>query len=79
MSLSKPIREAVQAAETIASGDLTHRLETTGTDEAAQLLRAMGKMQGNLRDTLEQINRSAEQLAAATEEMSAVMLSLIHI
>ncbi len=73
LSLSKPILEAVQAAEAIASGDLTHRLETTGTDEAAQLLKAMGKMQGNLRDTLEQINRSAEQLAAATEEMSAVM------
>ncbi|GGM16819.1 methyl-accepting chemotaxis protein [Pseudomonas asuensis] len=72
-SLSKPIRDAVQAAETIASGDLTHRLETAGTDEAAQLLKAIEKMQGNLRDTLEQINNSAEQLAAATEEMSAVM------
>jgi methyl-accepting chemotaxis protein len=72
-SLVAPINEAVKAAETIASGDLTLQLNTQGTDEAAQLLRAMAKMQGDLRDTLDQISKSAIQLASATEEMSAVM------
>lgn len=72
-SLVAPINEAVKAAETIALGDLTLHFNTQGTDEAAQLLRAMAKMQGDLRNTLDQISKSAIQLASATEEMSAVM------
>jgi len=72
-SLTRPIQNAVAAAQTIASGDLTARLDTRGTDEAALLLKAMASMQGTLRDTLEHIMLSAQQLAASTEQMSAVM------
>ncbi|MCQ2999854.1 methyl-accepting chemotaxis protein [Pseudomonas syringae] len=72
-SLTVPITAAVVAARTIASGDLTRSLDTTGADEAAQLLQSMDAMQKTLRETLEHIGRSAEQLASSTEEMSAVM------
>ncbi|WP_110972710.1 methyl-accepting chemotaxis protein [Pseudomonas huaxiensis] len=72
-SLTTPLNTAVIAAQTIASGDLTHRLDVQGDDEAAQLLQAMASMQATLRETLEQIGRSSEQLASSTEEMSAVM------
>ncbi|MBV6659702.1 methyl-accepting chemotaxis protein [Pseudomonas yamanorum] len=72
-SLTIPINAAVLAARTIASGDLTRRLNTQGADEAAQLLQSMDVMQSSLRDTLEHIGKSAEQLACATEQMSAVM------
>lgn len=72
-SLIRPIESAVAAAQNIAAGDLTARLDTRGTDEAALLLQAMASMQGTLRDTLEQIMLSAQQLASSTEEMSAVM------
>lgn len=72
-SLTVPITAAVLAARTIASGDLTKSLDTSGADEAAQLLQSMDSMQKTLRETLEHIGRSAEQLASSTEEMSAVM------
>jgi methyl-accepting chemotaxis protein len=64
---------AVAAAQKIASGDLTGQLNTAGEDEAAVLLRAIETMQTTLRDTLHQISGSAQQLALASEEMSAVM------
>jgi methyl-accepting chemotaxis protein len=72
-SLTQPISMAVAAAQKIASGDLTGQLNTAGEDEAAVLLRAIETMQTTLRDTLHQISGSAQQLALASEEMSAVM------
>jgi methyl-accepting chemotaxis protein len=72
-SLTQPIAMAVAAAQQIASGDLTGKLNTAGQDEAAVLLRAIETMQATLRDTLHQISGSAQQLALASEEMSSVM------
>jgi len=43
-SIVTPIRKAAAAAEAIARGDLTTRIEVTGRDEAADLLTAMQKM-----------------------------------
>lgn len=73
VSLAYPITQAVQAARTIAEGDLTQTLDVRGTDEAAQLLQAMHTMQGNLRETLTHLGHSSTQLASSAEEMSAVM------
>lgn len=73
VSLAYPITQAVQAARTIAEGDLTQTLDARGTDEAAQLLQAMHTMQGNLRETLTHLGYSSTQLASSAEEMSAVM------
>ena len=71
-SIVKPIDEALQAAEQIAEGDLTHSIHAEGTDEAARLLKAMAKMQDKLRDTLQLIAGSATQLASAAEELNSV-------
>ncbi|QHF01492.1 MULTISPECIES: methyl-accepting chemotaxis protein [Pseudomonas syringae group] len=73
LSLTLPLKAAILSAQTIAAGNLTQSLDVSGTDEAAQLLQSMSSMQKTLRDTLEHIGRSAEQLASSTEEMSAVM------
>ncbi|WP_295465634.1 methyl-accepting chemotaxis protein [uncultured Pseudomonas sp.] len=72
-SIAGPIAQAVAAARTIATGDLTQPLESNGHDEAAQLLQAMQQMQNQLRETLGNIGDSANQLASAAEEMTAVM------
>lgn len=73
VSINRPISAAVDAAKTIANGDLTQTLDVRGQDEAAQLLQAMQQMQSNLRDTLGHLGHSATQLASAAEEMTAVM------
>ncbi len=71
-SITQPIAAALQAAETIAEGDLTRPIEVDGRDEAGRLLQAMHTMQHKLRDTLQRISGSASQLASAAEELNAV-------
>jgi methyl-accepting chemotaxis protein len=71
-SIVRPLAQAVDVARTVASGDLTHRIQVTGSDEPAQLLHALREMQQNLRDTLQRIADSSTQLASASEELHAV-------
>ncbi|WP_077046911.1 methyl-accepting chemotaxis protein [Pseudomonas sp. KK4] len=71
-SIVSPLSRAVQAAQTIAGGDLSKTIEVDGKDEPARLLGALATMQTNLRQTIEQISGSATQLGAAAEELSAV-------
>ncbi len=71
-SIVAPLNRAVQAAQTIAGGNLTKVIEVDGKDEPARLLEALAAMQNNLRKTIEQIAGSATQLGAAAEELSAV-------
>ncbi|KAF1055001.1 MAG: Methyl-accepting chemotaxis protein McpQ [Stenotrophomonas maltophilia] len=72
-SIVQPLVGAVGVARTIARGDLSQRIAVEGRDEAAQLMSALGEMQGNLRETIRGISDSATQLASAAEEMSSVM------
>jgi methyl-accepting chemotaxis protein len=72
ISIVRPIREAVDATERVATGDLTQPISATGKDEPARLLTALAKMQDQLRDTLQGIVSSSTQLASAAEELNAV-------
>lgn len=71
-SIVAPLKDAVATAQTIASGDLTHRLTVTGRDEPAELQQAVADMQANLKDTIQRIADSSIQLASAAEELNAV-------
>lgn len=71
-SITRPISNALNAAEKIAAGDLTQPIQVDGKDEAGRLLGAMAKMQANLRTTLEGISGSATRLASAAEEMNCI-------
>ncbi|WP_300633025.1 methyl-accepting chemotaxis protein [Pseudomonas sp.] len=71
-SIVTPLRKAVQAAESIAGGNLTTTIEDDGKDEPARLISALSTMQTNLRQTIQHIAGSATQLASAAEELSAV-------
>ncbi|WOD12506.1 methyl-accepting chemotaxis protein [Pseudomonas sp. NyZ704] len=71
-SIVRPIRQAVEVTERVATGDLTQQITTTGKDEPARLLRALAQMQEQLRGTLQGIASSSTQLASAAEELNAV-------
>lgn len=71
-SIVLPLRQSVQVAETVATGNLTTRIVVTGNDEPARLMGALATMQSNLRDTSMSIAESSNQLASAAEELSAV-------
>ena len=71
-SLVRPLSEAVEVAQVVAGGDLTRNFDDQGVDEPAQLLQALKKMQNNLRNTIQSIADSSNQLASASEELHAV-------
>ena len=66
-SVTRPLGQAVAAADAVASGDLNHVIDASGSDEAAQLLRSLQAMQRNLQ-TRQQEDR---ERMAATEAASA--------
>ncbi|RMP11721.1 Histidine kinase, HAMP region:Bacterial chemotaxis sensory transducer [Pseudomonas syringae pv. persicae] len=71
-SITSPINDALSVAERIAASDLSKEVLVSGTDEAGRLLKALAQMQANLRNTIMQISDSSNQLASASEEMTAV-------
>jgi methyl-accepting chemotaxis protein len=73
-SIVHPLKEALNAAENVARGDLTNPIQTHGNDEVSRLLKALATMQQNLRETLQGISGSATQLATAADELNAVTL-----
>ncbi|ALI08251.1 chemotaxis protein [Pseudomonas fluorescens] len=77
-SIVKPLGAALNAAESVARGDLTRPIETHGNDEVSRLLKALATMQQNLRETLQGISGSAAQLATAADELNAVTLDSTH-
>jgi methyl-accepting chemotaxis protein len=71
-SIVTPLENAVSAAQRIASGDLSHRISDHGSDEAADMMAAMHQMQEQLRNTLNHIADSSQQLSTTSEELSVV-------
>ncbi len=71
-SIVQPLAEAVGVAEVIAGGDLTRSIKVVGNDEPARLLIALQAMQRSLRDTIQGISHSSNQLASAAEELNVV-------
>ncbi len=62
-SIVRPIGRAVDAANLLAEGDLSKKVEATGKDETAQLLRAVGKVQ----DSLQAMSAETRGLIQAAE------------
>ncbi|WP_417778407.1 methyl-accepting chemotaxis protein [Stutzerimonas xanthomarina] len=71
-SIVRPLNQAVDVAEGVASGDLTRNFEIEGKDEPARLLAALKAMQQSLRSTIQGIADSSNQLASAAEELNVV-------
>ncbi|MEH3023600.1 MAG: methyl-accepting chemotaxis protein [Pseudomonas oryzihabitans] len=68
--IAVPLRRAVQSAQRIAAGDLTHRLQSEGADEVGQLLVALSRMQDSLHGTLQAIGSASGQLTLAANGLS---------
>ncbi|QIJ01379.1 methyl-accepting chemotaxis protein [Stutzerimonas balearica] len=71
-SIVQPLSQAVEVAESVAAGDLRRPIEIDGKDEPARLLAALKSMQGSLRETVQRIADSSNQLASAAEELNVV-------
>ena len=75
-SITKPIVQAVDAAERLAEGDLTVRLESDSKDEVGQLMTAMQNMIGRLTQIIGEVRTAADNLTNAASQVSATAQSL---
>ncbi|MCF5724841.1 HAMP domain-containing protein [Pseudomonas syringae] len=67
-----PLNQTLQVAQRVASGDLSHNLNSARQDELGQLQRAMQSMTEGLRELIGGISDGVTQIASAAEELSAV-------
>ena len=70
-SIVGPVQAAQRAADRIAAGDLTGSCRSEGSDEAAQLVTALGRMQDSLTRIVREIRSSTEQIQVASTEVAS--------
>jgi methyl-accepting chemotaxis protein len=70
-SIVRPVRRALEVANTVAAGDLTSRIDVTTSDEMGQLLQAMKAMNDSLVRTVGTVRSGAETIATAAGEVAS--------
>ena len=62
---------AVKIAETVATGDLTSRIDVHGKDEVGQLLHALGTMNASLVALVGTVRNSSDSIETGSNEIAA--------
>ena len=70
VSITRPLRKAVEVAGAVAKGDLTQHIEVTSKDEVGQLLQALKDMNGSLADIVAGVRNTTESIATASQEIA---------
>jgi methyl-accepting chemotaxis protein len=69
-SITNPLKRAVQVAGTVAAGDLTTSIDTSGHDEIGDLMRALDDMNQALRKIVSQVQGGTRAISAAAHEIA---------
>jgi methyl-accepting chemotaxis protein len=69
--VATPLRQAVQIAQTVASGDLTSRIEVTSTDETGQLMQALRGMNDSLAKVVGEVRHGTDTIATASSQIAS--------
>jgi methyl-accepting chemotaxis protein len=69
-AITRPLARAVDAADRVAGGDLSLKIEFEGKDETARLLEAMQRMQTALAGTVAAVREGAESVATASAQIA---------
>ncbi|HYC41365.1 MAG TPA: methyl-accepting chemotaxis protein [Noviherbaspirillum sp.] len=75
-SITRPLKQAVQIAQTVAAGDLTSKIEVHGRDETATLLKALGDMNQSLARIVAEVRTGADTIASASAQIAGGNLDL---
>ncbi|HEY8606060.1 MAG TPA: methyl-accepting chemotaxis protein [Noviherbaspirillum sp.] len=70
-SIVRPVDEALKIANTVASGDLTSRIEVRTSDEMGNLLQALKAMNESLVSTVATVRTSTDTIATASAQVAA--------
>ncbi|WPN98353.1 methyl-accepting chemotaxis protein [Pseudomonas sp. MUP55] len=74
--ISRPLKQAALAAEQLAEGNLSARIEQGAKDETGMVLNAMRNMVGKLATIIGEVRNAADNLASASEQVSATAQSM---
>lgn len=74
--VSSPLKNAVDLAQSIASGDLTQRVEAESACETGQLIRALSEMNNSLLNVVTEVRAGTEQISHAATEIANGNLDL---
>jgi HAMP domain-containing protein len=69
-SVVRRINQAVEIARTVATGDLSSQIEVKGSDEAAQLLAALARMNSSLVQLVGTVRQSSDNIAAGSVQIA---------
>jgi len=70
-SIRTPLERAVTLARTVAAGDLSTVIDTTGKDETAQLLRALREMNDSLSGIVGEVDAGIRTIASASTQIAS--------
>jgi methyl-accepting chemotaxis protein len=69
--VSKPLREAVDVARTVAGGDLTQAITVRSRDETGELMAALRDMTASLQSLVAQVRTGTESIATGSSQIAA--------
>jgi methyl-accepting chemotaxis protein len=75
-SITGPLQAAVRIARTVASGDLTSRIEVLSTDETGQLLQELKDMNLSLVRVVGDVRQRSDTIATASSQIASGNLDL---
>ena len=70
-SITRPLAQAVDAADRIAGGDLSGHIVVQSKDETGQLLSSLQRMQQSLVNTVSSVRQNAEGVASASSQIAS--------
>ncbi|MDZ7866489.1 methyl-accepting chemotaxis protein [Acidovorax sp.] len=70
-SITRPLAQAVQAADRVAAGDLSGTIAVQSQDETGQLLSALQRMQQSLVATVTTVRSNSESVASASAQIAS--------
>ncbi|WP_428001253.1 methyl-accepting chemotaxis protein [Acidovorax sp.] len=70
-SITRPLAQAVQAADRVAAGDLSGDIVVQSRDETGQLLSALQRMQQSLVNTVTTVRSNSESVASASAQIAS--------
>ena len=75
-AITRPLLEAVRIARSVASGDLTQRIEVTSSNETGQMMQALKDMSDSLSRTVSQVRAGTDTIATASSQIAAGNMDL---
>jgi len=70
-SIRTPLSRAVTLAHTVAAGDLTTAIDSSGNDETAELLRALREMNDSLSGIVGEVDAGIRTIASASTQIAS--------